>query len=70
MSELEKQRNQLKELSKGLTFDEQQRRQHELDHTALLSGYTVSGKPFGVTINKMSLAVFSGQALSVICSNS
>jgi len=40
MSELEKQRNQLKELSKGLTFDEQQRRQHELDHTALLSGYT------------------------------
>lgn len=31
---------------------------------------SVSGKPFGVTINKMSLAVFSGQALSVICSYS
>jgi len=32
MSELEKQRNQLKELSKGLTFDEQQRRQHDQYH--------------------------------------
>ena len=40
MSELERQKGQLSELTQVLSFDEQHRRQHEMDHTALLRGYT------------------------------
>jgi len=45
-------------------------RDHSYRQIHMVSPLSVSGKPFGVTINKMSLAVFSGQALSVICSYS